>query len=1146
MTVGVLEAVLRIRDEMTATLAKAGVAVRAHEGDHANLDRQMGKSVMTGTMLGNVLYNVASAVATTAFSMASQAIIGMNSELETSTMKFTTLTGNAEAAKQHVADLFEFAKKTPFETGPVIQASVKLQTFGGAALDTKKNLTLLGDASAATGAPINELGFWVGRMYAAIQGGKPFGEAAMRLQELAVMTPQARDQMEQLQKSGAKADVVFAAFQTSIEKFSGAMVKQAGTWTGVTSTLKDVVNLTIAGALKPLFEDARDAIGGLNAWLEANEATTKAWGNAVTEGYQAIKYVVTTEVMPVVMSLWALWKSEWALMAPAVRFIAGVLLDTFVVALRVTEVAARALTSVVDWLRDAVNLLPQSARDAAGGIAVLVLGLWGLDAVLKAVGGSAAWATLASTGGALKVAWTWVAAFGWDAVTMGFGMFADKVVAFAAANPIGLIVVAIGSLSVALKTFAGASYSNQIITLLEALKDGGAAASAGYIGRKMAEDFAEAAKNVAKTHSGLVPMQTMVLPSPVAGWAVPPSFADLLSGPQLPKFNLQLAKTGGGAGDVAKHLEDVKKAADGLFGVADITKTNLLIEALGGIKNVSKLTAEGLDQLWKAFAGGQAAVKASGGTIKAEWAAVMDALSARELDTSMQRSQAAVEGATAAMGRAFGAFAGTIPQAMFAAKNFDVSMAPLAPSMQKVTNAFGTQIPYTSAITNALGQVTRITDAHGKTLKVQGGIVQESTSLWQQHAVGIGRATEVVDTLSRAAEMSGHKTTAALLSAGSALAKSFASGGVWGAVITGIGLAITGLVKLFSKSEGKKVNDLRDTFFAAQGGYEALHQKLIAANNEAAFYLVWNAKTQKEWDAGLVAVNAALDAQTEKLAKEKQLTADIAAAQGDLAGLRAQQEDWSKISGLVEKYHINLDALGPKIQQLRLTSVATTLLNDYEVVINAGGEAGVVLDAMKGQISTLVQESLKFATTIPENMRPMIEALAQSGGLLDANGNKIVDIASLKWGAKVETEADRITAAIEKLVLKLGEMIDQMRGLPATSQAAADKVAANWSKAPWSDWGSVEFPNGNREGGGDGAPGFIGGTYGRFLDFGKGTPVTLHGYERVVTEAEGRAEAGGGLDLGPLLAELRAMSAAVTAMPSQVARATRDAVLIGG
>ena len=140
------------------------------------------------------------------------AVIGVktNAELETATLQFETLMGSAEGAKKHVAGLFDFAKKTPSETQPIINASLKLQTFGGAALNTEQNLKLVGDAAAAVNANIDEVAFWVGRAYAMIQSGKPFGEAAMRLQELAVLSPKARDEMEKLQESGASSEVVFA------------------------------------------------------------------------------------------------------------------------------------------------------------------------------------------------------------------------------------------------------------------------------------------------------------------------------------------------------------------------------------------------------------------------------------------------------------------------------------------------------------------------------------------------------------------------------------------------------------------------------------------------------------------------------------------------------------------------------------------------------------------------------------------------------------------------------------------------------------------------------------------------------------------------------------------------------------------------
>ncbi len=95
-----------------------------------------------------------------AFAAIKGATIGMNAELEKTTQQFKVFTGSADAAQEHVRSLYEFAKTTPFEARPVIEASRFLRLFGGAALDTGETLTLMGNAAAATSAPIQEVSFW--------------------------------------------------------------------------------------------------------------------------------------------------------------------------------------------------------------------------------------------------------------------------------------------------------------------------------------------------------------------------------------------------------------------------------------------------------------------------------------------------------------------------------------------------------------------------------------------------------------------------------------------------------------------------------------------------------------------------------------------------------------------------------------------------------------------------------------------------------------------------------------------------------------------------------------------------------------------------------------------------------------------------
>lgn len=226
-----------------------------------------------------------------------QGVIGMNATLETSTLQFEILMGDADRAAEHVRGLFDFAAKTPFETGPIIEASRIMQTFGGDALNTAENLTLFGDAAAATSRPIEEVGFWLSRAYADIEAGRPFGEAAMRLAEMGVVTPQVRNELEGLgeafddqikaaEKAGdetlvtqlkqQRAAQMWGMLSGSLGRFDGAMLKLSETWTGLVSSVQDNLGILTASTFKPVFDTAKAGMADLLDWLSSPEAQAGA------------------------------------------------------------------------------------------------------------------------------------------------------------------------------------------------------------------------------------------------------------------------------------------------------------------------------------------------------------------------------------------------------------------------------------------------------------------------------------------------------------------------------------------------------------------------------------------------------------------------------------------------------------------------------------------------------------------------------------------------------------------------------------------------------------------------------------------------------------------------------------------------------
>lgn len=214
--------------------------------------------------LGAGVFGVTSALSamTRAAGFVVSSSIEMNASIEKAALQFETFTGSAETAEAHVRSLFDFAKSTPFESGPIIEASRLMRTFGGDLLDTEANLRLIGDASAATSAPINELGMWTGRLFAALQGGQPIGEATLRMMELGVVTPQVVTKMRAMREAGASGMEVFAEFQGALGQFTGSMEKQASTWEGLTSTFWESAKIMIANNTVGAFNLLKSAIQG--------------------------------------------------------------------------------------------------------------------------------------------------------------------------------------------------------------------------------------------------------------------------------------------------------------------------------------------------------------------------------------------------------------------------------------------------------------------------------------------------------------------------------------------------------------------------------------------------------------------------------------------------------------------------------------------------------------------------------------------------------------------------------------------------------------------------------------------------------------------------------------------------------------------
>jgi hypothetical protein len=153
---------------------------------------------------------------------------------------------------------------------------------------------------------------------------------------------------------------------------------------------------------------------------------------------------------------------------------------------------------------------------------------------------------------------------------------------------------------------------------------------------------------------------------------------------------------------------------------------------------------------------------------------------------------------------------------------------------------------------------------------------------------------------------------------------------------------------------------------------------------------------------------------------------------------RAQLELWSQdgqvdmeaMKAAADRYGISVAALGPAFQQGVANQNWQQVIDDLKTLEQGGADMNAVLSGMSDEISKLVQDSIAFGTTIPENMRPWVEKLIESGQLVDENGEKITDIGKIQFGDKLIATVDKIVQRFDILLQGLGLIPKALDAIP--------------------------------------------------------------------------------------------------------------------
>lgn len=298
--------------------------------------------------------------------------------------------------------------------------------------------------------------------------------------------------------------------------------------------------------------------------------------------------------------------------------------------------------------------------------------------------------------------------------------------------------------------------------------------------------------------------------------------------------------------------------------------------------------------------------------------------------------------------------------------------------------------------------------------------------------------------------------------------------GPWGAAVGGVVGGVAGWIGAGKAAKNAK-NAETSQVFEQFSSKEFIDLQKQADRLGISLQKALTSKTMKDFTAA-----------TEEAAKKVKELVDL---EDQIASLKDQATvTFDKMNDIVNEFGLDVGKIGPAFQQAMTDKDAKRIIDAMAVMEKGGADMGGVLDGMSDEISKVVGDSIKFGTTIPENMKPWIEELIKSGKLVDENGEKITDVSKLKFGAAMESEMSKVVKKLDELISKLEELTKKYKD--------ATGAAGDLSNVPPPNIPSGgSNPSGNNESGGMFRGGLVG-EKGNILYFNRGGFVP-HGTDTV-------------------------------------------------
>jgi tape measure domain-containing protein len=240
--------------------------------------------------------------------------------MEQAQIGFETLLGSEKAAGDYLADLQQFAARTPFELPGLIESSRTLLGVGLSADQTKAALLAFGNASSAVGvgqenfqrvmiALSQSIGtgrFQTEELNQVTENGIPIWTILSRAMGKPVPAIRALAQQGKLMT----ADVLPLLEKQMNKDYGGAMERQSRSLSGVWSTFMDTLNIGMANVLQPLIPLMTTGLTtATNVLGSALGAIPRLFSNTTEAGQQFSKIIrqvagwVTGDLVPAFQSV---------------------------------------------------------------------------------------------------------------------------------------------------------------------------------------------------------------------------------------------------------------------------------------------------------------------------------------------------------------------------------------------------------------------------------------------------------------------------------------------------------------------------------------------------------------------------------------------------------------------------------------------------------------------------------------------------------------------------------------------------------------------------------------------------------------------------------------------------------------------------